>query len=66
MHFQSISRGQVRAAGMIDRQAALPHHFEVTIIEGMTQIPAYAEDDDFALVMTPFEWIRFSTADSRY
>jgi hypothetical protein len=44
----------------IDREAALPYHFlEVTIAEGITQIPAYAEKDDFALVMTPFEWIGF-------
>jgi len=45
----------------IDREAALPYHFlEVTIAEGITQIPAYAEKDYFVLVMTQFEWIRFS------
>jgi hypothetical protein len=45
---------------MIDREAALPHHFlQVTIAESITQIPAYAEKDDFALVMTPLEWIGF-------
>jgi hypothetical protein len=45
----------------IDREAALPYHFlEVTIAEGITQIPAYAEKDYFVLVMTPFELIRFS------
>jgi hypothetical protein len=41
---------------MIARQAALPHYFfEVTIAEGIKQIPAYAEDDDLALGMTLFE-----------
>ena len=41
---------------VIEREAALSHHFfEVTIAEGITQIPAYAEKDNFALVMTPFE-----------
>jgi hypothetical protein len=45
---------------VIEREAALPHHFfEVTIDEGITQIPSYTEKDDFALVMTPLEWIRF-------
>jgi hypothetical protein len=49
---------------MIEREAALPHHFlDVTIAERITQIPAYAEGYDFALVMTPFEWIGFG--DSR-
>src|SRR5262249_20601059 len=44
----------------IDREAAFTHNFfEVTIAEGITEIPAYAEKDDFALVMTPFEWIGF-------
>ena len=44
----------------IEREAALPHHFlQITIAEGITQIPAYAEKDNFALVMTPFEWIGF-------
>jgi len=33
--------------------------FEATIAEVITQIPAYAEKDDFALVMTQFEWIGF-------
>ena len=33
--------------------------FEVTKAESIMQIPAYAEKDDFALVMTPFEWIGF-------
>jgi len=31
------------------------HFFEVTIAESITQIPAHAEKDDFAMVMTPFE-----------
>jgi len=45
---------------MIEREAALLYHFfEVTIAESITQIPAHAEKDDFALVMTPFEWIGF-------
>jgi hypothetical protein len=33
--------------------------FEVAIAESITQIPAYAEKDDFALVMAPFELIGF-------
>jgi len=45
---------------VIEREAALPHHFfEVTIAESITQIAAYAEKDDFGLVLTPFEWIGF-------
>jgi hypothetical protein len=45
---------------MIDREAALPHHFfQVTIAESITQIPEYAEKHDFVPVMTPFEWIGF-------
>jgi len=45
---------------VIDREAALPHHFfEITIAESITQVPAYAEKDDFALVLTLFEWIGF-------
>jgi hypothetical protein len=44
----------------IDREAALPYHFlEVTIAEGITQIPAYAEKDYFVLLMASFEWMRF-------
>jgi hypothetical protein len=45
---------------VIEREAALPHHFfEVTIAEGITQIPSYKEKDDFALVMTLLEWIGY-------
>jgi hypothetical protein len=33
--------------------------FEVAITEGVAQISAHAEKDDFALVMTPSEWIGF-------
>jgi len=52
---------------VIELEAALPHHFyEVTIAESITQIPAYAEKDDFALVIMPFEWIGLAMADSRY
>jgi hypothetical protein len=44
-------------------EAALPYHFlEVTIAEGITEIPAYAEKDYFVLVMTSFEWMRFRNA----
>jgi hypothetical protein len=46
---------------MSDLEAALPHHFfEITIAESITQIPPYAEGDDFVLIMTTFEWIGFS------
>ena len=49
---------------VIKREAALPHHFlDATMAERITQIPAYAEEYDFALVMTLFEWIEFG--DSR-
>jgi hypothetical protein len=45
---------------MSDREAALPHHFfEVTIAESITQIPAYAEEDDLGFIMSPFERIGF-------
>jgi hypothetical protein len=49
---------------VIKREAALPHHFlDVMTPERITQIPAYAEEYDFALVMTLFEWVGFG--DSR-
>jgi len=49
---------------VIKREAAFPHHFlDIRMAERITQIPAYAEEYDFALVMTPFEWIGFG--DSR-
>ena len=33
--------------------------FEVTIAEGITQIPAHAEKDDLGLVVSPLEWVGF-------
>ena len=45
---------------MSDLEAALPHHFfEVTIAEGITQIPAHAEKNDLGLIVTPLEEISF-------
>ena len=45
---------------MIEREAALPHHFfEVAITEGEAQIPAHAEEDDLGLIVTPLEEIGF-------
>jgi hypothetical protein len=45
---------------MIEREVALPHHFfEVTIAESITQIPAYAEEDDLGFIVSPFERIGF-------
>jgi hypothetical protein len=46
---------------MIEREAALPHHFfEVAIAAGVAQIPADAEKDDLGLILTPLEGIGFS------
>jgi len=45
---------------MIEREAALPHHFfEVTIAESITQIPAHAAKDDLGLIVSTFERVRF-------
>jgi len=45
---------------VIEREAALPHHFfEVAITEGVAQIPAHAEKDDLGFIVSPFERIRF-------
>jgi hypothetical protein len=45
---------------MIDREAALPHHFfQVTIAKSITQIPAHAEKDDLEFIVTPLEEIIF-------
>ena len=45
---------------VIDWEVALLHHFfEVSITEGVAQIPAHAEKDDFGLVVTPLEEIGF-------
>jgi len=45
---------------MIEREAALPHHFfEVAITEGIAQIPADAEKDDLGFIVSPFERIGF-------
>jgi hypothetical protein len=60
LQLRSISLNSPVNGRVIEREAALPHHFfQVTIAESITQIPAHAEKDDFALVMTPFEWIGF-------
>jgi hypothetical protein len=45
---------------MINCETTYLHHFfEVTIAEGITQIPAYTEKDDLGLVVSPFEQIGF-------
>jgi hypothetical protein len=45
---------------MIDCEVALPHpFFEVTVTEGIAQIPAHAKKDDLGLIVTPLEEIGF-------
>src|SRR5262245_20173994 len=60
LQLRSISLNPPVNRRVIEQEPALPNHFfDVTIAESITQIPAYAEKDDFALVVTPFEWIGF-------
>jgi len=41
---------------MIDCKVALLHHFfEIAITEGIAQIPANAQENNFRVGMTPFE-----------
>jgi len=43
---------------MIDCKVALLHHFfEIAITEGIAQIPANAQENNFRVGMTPFEWV---------
>src|SRR5258707_886172 len=43
---------------MIDIQAALCHHFfEIPIAQAVPQIPTQTQYDDFALIMSPFEYV---------
>jgi hypothetical protein len=51
---------------VIDREAALLHHFfEITIAQTVTQIPADAEKDDLGFIVTPLERIGFSQSSPR-
>ena len=60
VQFGSIVRNPAVDRGMLHVQPSFLHHFlQVTIAESITPIPTHAEKDDFALVMTPFEWIGF-------
>jgi len=41
-----------------DRQSPFGHHFfQISIAERIAQVPANAQQDDFGLVMPPFEWV---------
>src|SRR5512135_705885 len=47
--------------GVIDRESALDHHlFQVTVAQGIPQVPAHAQQNKFRLKMTPFEWTRMT------
>jgi hypothetical protein len=39
---------------VIDRESPLGHHlFEVAVAEGIPQVPAYAQQNEFSFNMTP-------------
>jgi hypothetical protein len=46
---------------VIDREAALIHHFfEISIAQTVTQIPAYTEENNLGLVVSPLERAGFN------
>lgn len=54
----SKALGSAVDGGVVDMEAALGHHFcEVTVAEGIPQVPAHAKQNDRGCVMPPFERI---------
>ena len=54
--FGRIPLNPTKDRGVIDRESPLLHHlFQVSVAEGISQIPADAKQDDVGLEVMPFE-----------
>ena len=48
-------------SGMINAQPAFSHNlFQVTIAEGVSQVPTDTQQDDFGLIVPPLKQIAFT------
>jgi hypothetical protein len=60
LQFQNIGLNSPVDRRAIEREATFIHHFfEIAVAQRITEVPTYAQEDDFGLIVTPLEEIGF-------